>query len=53
MQAAQLWKLFEKTGNIGVYMLYKQLSAEGSSVAGKEAQRENADPNTWNRDKRN
>jgi len=28
MEASQVWKLFEKTGNVGVYMLYKKLSEE-------------------------
>ena len=26
MEASQVWKLFEKTGNVGVYILYKKLS---------------------------
>ena len=25
MEASQVWKLFEKTGNVGVYILYKRL----------------------------
>ena len=28
MDASNVWELFEKTGNIGVYLLYKKLSQE-------------------------
>ena len=28
MESEQVWKLFEQTGNIGVYMLYKQLKQD-------------------------
>lgn len=28
MEAEQVWKLFEQTGNIEVYMLYKQLEKD-------------------------
>ncbi len=33
MNAAQVWELFEKTGNVGVYMLYKKLKEQAGSAA--------------------
>ena len=35
MEASNVWELFEKTGNIGVYLLYKKISQEN-----KEEKRE-------------
>ena len=35
MESEQVWKLFEQTGNIGVYMLYKQL--EEDKKAGEDS----------------
>lgn len=50
MQSSQIWKLFEKTGNIGVYILYKKMSdAENKAVTGEE-NKGNADSNRGNRD---
>lgn len=53
MQEAQLWKLFEKTGNVGVYILYKQLSTAKSTALNGEVQRKDADSSSRNSDKRN
>ena len=33
MNASQVWELFEKTGNVGVYMLYKKLKEQAGSAA--------------------
>lgn len=41
MESEQVWKLFEQTGNIGVYMLYKQL--EKDKKTGKDSDHADSD----------
>lgn len=53
MQSAALWKLFEKTGNIGVYMLYKKTLEQNETQITKEGQSANADSGFGDSDKRN
>ena len=50
MQAGNVWELFEKTGNIGVYILYKKLSGEQTEDKAREEQVVNADTNRGNCD---
>ncbi len=38
MEAANVWQLFEKTGNIGVYILYKKLSGGNDEPKTREEQ---------------
>ena len=52
MEAGKVWELFRETGNIGVYMLYKQLSNEENEKL-REEQNENADSDRGNCDKGN
>ena len=47
MQSAQLWELFQKTGNIGVYILYKKVQ-EQDNITEKEGQNGNADSDFGN-----
>ena len=53
MQSAGLWKLFEKTGNIGVYLLYKKTIEQNDLQITKEGQNTNADSSFGDSDKRN
>ena len=52
MEAGKVWELFKETGNIGVYMLYKQLSNEENNKL-REEQNTNADSYRGNCDKGN
>lgn len=52
MEASQAWKLFEKTGNIGVYMLYKQLSENSLNEKTGEETNFYANSDFGNSDKR-
>ena len=52
MEAGKVWELFKETGNIGVYMLYKQLSNEENKELRGE-QIINADSDRGNCDKGN
>ena len=52
MEAGKVWELFKETGNIGVYMLYKQLSSEENEKL-REEQSTNADSYRGNCDKGN
>ena len=52
MESGNVWELFRETGNIGVYMLYKQLSNEESEKL-REEQIANADSDRGNCDKGN
>ncbi|MBQ7799158.1 MAG: YqzL family protein [Oscillospiraceae bacterium] len=49
MEASQVWKLFEKTGNVGVYILYKRLSEQQDSVVQREDSKTYADSDRGNR----
>ena len=53
MEAYQVWKLFEKTGNIGVYILYKKLSNEYDLKAAGDENKVNAVSNGRNSNKGN
>ena len=48
MEASQVWKLFEKTGNVGVYMLYKRLSEQQNGQWHREENKPNADSDRGN-----
>ena len=48
MKASQVWELFEKTGNVGVYMLYKKLSEEENSALTREDNSTYADSDRGN-----
>ncbi len=50
MEASRVWELFQKTGNIGVYILYKKLSDEKSESPIREEQITNADSDRGNCD---
>ncbi len=50
MKAGNVWELFEKTGNIGVYILYKKMSGEQTEDVAREEQVVNADSNRGNCD---
>ena len=52
MEASQAWKLFEKTGNIGVYILYKKLSEDSSINRAGEEIKDYAGSDIGNSDKR-
>jgi len=52
MEASQAWKLFEKTGNIGVYILYKKLSEEKNVNQGGEEIKRHANSDIGNSYKR-
>ena len=52
MEAGKIWELFRETGNIGVYMLYKQLSNEENEKL-REEQNANANSDRGNCDKGN
>lgn len=43
MEAKYVWELFEKTGNIGVYILYKRISEEQNSLASGDEKKSDAD----------
>ena len=43
MEAKYVWELFEKTGNIGVYILYKRISEEQNSLASGDEKKSYAD----------
>lgn len=53
MQSAALWELFEKTGNIGVYILYKKSLEQNNVQMTKEGQNTNADSSFGDSDKGN
>ncbi len=53
MQAAQLWELFQKTGNIGVYILYKKTQEQDSLLITKEGENTDVDSGFGYSDKRN
>lgn len=53
MEAGKVWELFEKTGNIGVYILYKKLSDDENQEQIREEQNKNADSDRGNCDKGN
>ncbi len=48
MKASQVWELFEKTGNVGVYMLYKKLSEEEMAQPKREDNKTYADSDRGN-----
>ena len=48
MEASQVWKLFEKTGNVGVYILYKKLSEQQMSERQREDNKTYADSDRGN-----
>ncbi|MBE6788277.1 MAG: YqzL family protein [Ruminococcaceae bacterium] len=48
MDASQVWKLFEQTGNVGVYMLYKKLSEQPSDEQVGEDSKSYADSDGGN-----
>ncbi len=50
MEAGNVWQLFEKTGNIGVYILYKKLSDGETENQTREEQGVNADSDRGNCD---
>lgn len=50
MEAGKVWELFKETGNIGVYMLYKQLNDEENEKL-REEQNLNANSDRGNCDK--
>jgi len=51
MHSAGLWELFEKTGNIGVYILYKKSLEQNDLQMTKEGQNANADSGFGDSDK--
>ena len=53
MQPASLWKLFEKTGNIGVYILYKKMLEQDGMFVAKEGHSADANSAVGNSDKGN
>lgn len=53
MQSAQLWELFQKTGNIGVYILYKQTQEQNGLPTTKEGENTDANSGFGHSDKRN
>lgn len=53
MQSAQLWELFQKTGNIGVYILYKQTQEQNGLSTKKEGENTDANSGFGYSDKRN
>jgi len=48
MKASQVWELFEKTGNVGVYMLYKKLSRDEMVQSNREENKTYADSDRGN-----
>jgi len=48
LNSQEIWSLFEKTGNIDVYMLYKDIEKKQPVVSGLKKEPANADTNIWN-----
>lgn len=47
MEASGAWELFKKTGNIGVYLLYKKMSDDEINLT-REEQNSDADSDRGN-----